>query len=227
MRNSKFSGEGDSETRPVTTIIAAPGAEHPVPSPSTVSAPAQDTAARPVQDWIEEINLACGYCTSGVIETGDLLLQAKHDLPHGQWMSMFESGKLKFGPRMAQMHMAVARHPTLRNSKYFSDLPSAWSILHVLSKLPPEVVEQEILSGAIHPELRLREAQRLLQGQRGDAHATAAGSNVPPFDLERQRKGLQGYLGRQRTRWPAEHHEELAALLESIVAELRAGRNAL
>jgi hypothetical protein len=198
----------------------------PSPQQGNADAPAQPAGANLKENWIQEINRAFGYSTGWVIKTGILLLRAKEQLPHGQWISMFESQKMKFGLRTAEMLMRVALHPVLRNSKYSSSLPSAWSILYLLSQLPADVVEQGILSGAIHVELKLAEARRLLQSAQANVPADPAGPTLPPFDLGRQQARLLRSLRQQGARWPAEYRGELAALLEAMAAELRAAGNA-
>jgi hypothetical protein len=184
-----------------------------------------DAAAITTEHWVDEINAATGYSAGWVILTGDLLLQAKQQLPHGEWTSIFEGRRLKFGLRTAQMLMQVARHPTLHEAKYFSSLPCAWSILYVLSQLPAEVVEQGIINGVIHPELKLAEARRLLPSAPGNGPADATAPARPAFDLDCQQKRLLGYLRRQAARWPSDCRGALAELLERLAAELRAGGN--
>jgi hypothetical protein len=191
----------------------------PVTQPVKADVPVQFVPE--TEGWIAEINLAFVCQTGWVFETGDRLLQANAELPHGQWMSMFESRKLKFGLRTGEMLMAVARHPTLRNSKYFSSLPSAWSILYVLSRLPAEFVEQGVLSGVIHPELKLAEARRLLRSARAGGPAAPNPPAPPPFDLDRQKNRVCDYLRGQLKHWPLAYLEELAALLETLAAVLR------
>jgi len=178
---------------------------------------------RNAEEWIAQINEACGYSAGWAIKTGDLLLQAKQQLPHGQWLAMWASRRMKFGLRTGEMLMRVARHPDLRNSQHFSSLPAAWSILYVLSQLPPEVVPQGIADGVIHPELKLAEARRLLSQSRAGVVAAPAAATAPSFDVTRQKSRVLRSLRQQSVRWPTEHRWELAQLLETIALELRQG----
>jgi hypothetical protein len=116
-----------------------------------------------VEEWIEKLNRACGGSAGWAIQTGCLLLQAKKQLPHGEWLVMWGSRRIKFGLRTGEMLMCVARQPAFRNSQNFSNLPAAWSILYELSQLPPVVVEEGIACGVIHPELKLTEARRMVR----------------------------------------------------------------
>ena len=179
--------------------------------------------ARRAEEWIEEINQACGYCPGWAVKTGELLFQAKQQLPHGQWLAMWESRRLKFGLRTGEMLMRVARHPSLRNSKNFSSLPAAWSILHELCQLPAEVLQQGIADGVIHPELKLAEARRLRGRARAGVGVDPAAPAAAPFDVARQTSRLLRSLRQQSARWPAAHRAELVRLLETLALELRQG----
>lgn len=187
--------------------------------------PVQPTQTNLAEAWIAQINEACGWSPGWALKTGELLIQAKEQLAHGQWLAMWESRRMKFGLRTGEMLMRVARHPALRNSKHFSSLPAAWSILHVLSQLPPEVVQQGIADGVINTELKLTAARRLLSQSRAGV-ATGPATPAPrPFDVTRQKSRVLRSLRQQSERWPAEHRAELAQLLETIALELRQGGN--
>src|SRR3977135_446755 len=95
--------------------------------------PIQPVAASLVENWIEQINEAVRCSTGWAIQTGQLLLAARKESPR---ILMFEKGTLRFGLRTAEILLKIARHPTFPNSKYFSSLPSGWSVLHVFSQHP-------------------------------------------------------------------------------------------
>jgi hypothetical protein len=208
-------------TQSSTPAGGEPNEAHPMPQAVNADAPAPAAAKALPGNWIERVNWTFGRSAGGKIQTGDLLTQAKRQLPPRRWLAAFKSGQIKFGPRTAEMLMALARHPILRQSKYFSSLPSAWSILYVLSRLSAEVVEQGILSGAIHPELRLVEARCLLQSARASGPAAPTPPAPPPFNLGRQKNRVCDYLRGQLKHWPPAYWGELAALLDTLAAVLR------
>jgi hypothetical protein len=179
----------------------------------------------PLEPWIGEINEATRNSSGWIIETGLILLRAKEQLAHGQWLSMWETRRMPFGVRTAEMLMKVARHPILRDPKSISSLPVSWSILYVLSQLPANLVQQEIIDGTINPELKLAEARHLLSQSRAGASAGSVTSSPPPFNVTRQKSRFLQSLGRRCARWPAEHREELAQTLETVAAQLRQGGN--
>ena len=180
-------------------------------------------AARGVEEWITEINQAFGFSVGWLVSTGQLLCKAKGQLEHGQWASMFSRGKLRFGIRTAQMLMKVSEHATLRNAKYISYFPPAWSVLYELSKLPAELLEQEIATGAVHPELKLAEARQIVHRVQGKPKDSQRKPHKKIFNLERQRTRLTTCLAEQVSRWPKDHYGTLAELLEETASNLRTG----
>ncbi len=183
--------------------------------------PAQPVAASRVESWIEEINEAVECSTGCIVKAGELLIRAKADLPHGQWGSMFENGKLSFSLRTAEILIQIARHATLRDPKYSSHLPQSWSVLHVLAKLPGEIIEREIGAGAIRADLKLVEARALIRRAQANGEIARPAQIAKAFDLGRQRTRLLEYFHNQAERWPSAYRAELAALLEAMALELR------
>ena len=196
-------------------------------SPAIVhsAAPVPPSATISPQAWVDEINKAFGFSVGWVVKAGDLLTKAKQQLGHGQWSSLFEAGKLKFGLRTAEMLMAVARHVSLRNSKNFSSLPNGWSVLHTLSRLRAEVVEEGIANGRIHSEMKLADARQLVRTVQDNREPVQNKCVPSPFDPVRQRKRLIQYLRLEATRWPLERREELADLLKASAIEVLAESN--
>jgi len=200
---------------------AQPGEADPMTQRANDEPPAEPAAASRPAFWIGEINLAYGCSPGRIIITGEILNQAKIALVHGQWMSMFEKGKLVFGLRTAEMFMRVARHPILSNRNYFSNLPASCAVLYLLSRLSPDLVEQAIRIGVIHPELKLREARRLFQSAQANEPSAPTQPAPPAFDLTRQSNRVCAYLTGQLKVWPQSYWPQLAALLETLAADLR------
>lgn len=184
-------------------------------------------AASLVEQCVKEINHAVRTCTGWAIVAGKRLLSAKSQFQHGDWMSMFQRGRLNFGLRTAEMLMRIAAHPTLSNRNLYSILPPAWSVLHELSKVPAALLEREIQSGKIHPELRLAEARQIVERVSGKGGLSQRKRPKKVFYLERQRARLTDYLRQQAERWPVDQHSALADLLEETARKLRTGGNRL
>jgi hypothetical protein len=182
----------------------------------------ESEASSLVEQWAMEINKAAGYSAGWAIQTGALLQRAQAELPHGLWSRLFDGGMLKFGLRTAEMLIKVSRHPILRHAKYSSSLPPAWSVLHELSKLPSDAVEQAIIRGVIGPELSLAQARAMVRDVQAQGQAAADQPLMTKsFDLPTHRARLEAYLRRQAERWPVSHRAEFASLLEAVAVELR------
>lgn len=187
---------------------------------SQAAAPVAPAPTIPPPIWAEKINNAFGFSTGWIIKAGELLAQAKKQLGHGQWSSLFQPGMLKFGLRTAEMLMEIARHPSFRESKNFSSLPNAWSTLHALRKLPVELVEQAIADGVIHSEMKLAEAQQLVRTVEAGTEQPQRRRALLEFNPARERKRLIDSLRLQAARWPSQYRKELAEVLQATALEL-------
>lgn len=96
-----------------------------------------------------------------LILSGACLRDRKNQLPRNDWVQILQSGRLPVGTRTVQMFVRIAGHPSMRDPKGVQHLPNAISILNLLAGLPESAIEQAIDSGQIHPNMSLKEAQRL------------------------------------------------------------------
>jgi ParB family chromosome partitioning protein len=100
---------------------------------------------------------------------GRLLIEAKADLPHGEWGRLTGeeapdgAGLLPFSARVAQMFMAIARDRRIGNPNHGSDLvlPVSWRTQYELTKLNDEEWERGLNLGVIHPEMERQDIKRL------------------------------------------------------------------
>ena len=88
-------------------------------------------------EWINKISTAWRQGLDSIFLTGNLLIKAKADLAHGQYLGMVRK-ELPFGPRVAQMLVALARWDTQAsiNAKHAAHLPRSAFTLDVLRRLP-------------------------------------------------------------------------------------------
>ncbi len=90
-----------------------------------MSAAIMPAALSTAADWRDAIYAMWSGLVEGIVGTGRLLLGAKEALQHGDFEAMVEA-ELPFGPRAAQMLMAIARNPVLSNAKHRFALPPSW-----------------------------------------------------------------------------------------------------
>jgi len=111
--------------------------------------PVKGASAR---EWASRIVDAWRKSVESIIETGSLLNEAKDALPHGEWLSMV-ADLLPFGPRKAQMLMAIARDERLAKTQTISLLPPSWPVLYELTKLDDQKFAAMLREGSIKPDM--------------------------------------------------------------------------
>lgn len=116
---------------------------------STDIEPATGAAIEPTRaQWAERITLRWQQSVEGIIDVGRLLIQAKDELPHGEFGKMIKTD-LPFGERAAQMLRKIAQHRVLSDPNHGSHLPASWRTLYRLSELDPPLLEAAIEDGTI------------------------------------------------------------------------------
>jgi hypothetical protein len=99
----------------------------------------------------------------GIIEMGKVLIEAKEQLPHGQFLDWVE-GELKFPVRDAQTLMYLARNEVISNAKNFAYLPPSPTALWELCQIPKPRLRELIADGTINPGMRIEDAVALRRG---------------------------------------------------------------
>jgi hypothetical protein len=117
--------------------------------------------ARTRQEHVKLIAAAWQKGVESIIESGERIAAAKHELPHGEFEAMVEAD-LPFGPRTAQALMQISNHPVLSNAKYISHFPPAWGTLLKLAALPQTLLLAKIADGSITPKLGQNQVRTLL-----------------------------------------------------------------
>jgi hypothetical protein len=112
------------------------------------------------------IKTAWNKQVSGIIETGQLLLQAKKEMSGSRkWLKLFDPkiGDLPFCEDTAQLLMKIARHPVLSNAEHVRYLPPHWGTLAVLSKATPKQLEKWITDGIVNINTERQQAESLVR----------------------------------------------------------------
>lgn len=110
--------------------------------------------------WAEAITARWQDSVETIIDVGQMLIEAKDSLPHGEFGAMCKDDLL-WSPSTSRRLMSVARHPVLSNCAHGHNLPASWRTLYELTKLPEQVVEEGINNGDITPEITRRGVKRL------------------------------------------------------------------
>ena len=110
--------------------------------------------------WKLQIKTAWKEATEAFLQVGNLLIQSKESLEHGEFLEMIEND-LPFSPRTSQMLMVIANDKRLTNTNYSSFLPPSWRTLYELTKLDDVSFKKSVKDGNIHSDMFQKEAIRL------------------------------------------------------------------
>lgn len=116
----------------------------------------------PREQWADRIRSAWLTTVTAVLDTGRLIIEAKAQLPSGEFMAMVEQD-LPFGVSTADKLVAIYRNPALVNSEHIPKLPPSWGTLYELSRADCIDLDRWIDDDTIHPEMKLNEAKALLR----------------------------------------------------------------
>lgn len=112
--------------------------------------------------WPSQIRDAWNKTREGIIRVGQLLIDAKEALPHGEFGAMIDK-ELPFGSHTAQRLMSIARDTRLANPAHGAVLPNSWRTLYDLTKLDDDTLNNAIEQGLIRPDMERKDVKKLTQ----------------------------------------------------------------
>lgn len=118
------------------------------------------------EQWATEICAQLRKSVESIIDVGRLLVKAKADLAHGEWVRMFEDSLVPFTVNTAQRLMKVAEHPQISNAAHAQYLPPSWYSLYELTKVEPQRLTAAFKDGIITPDMERRDVSALLSQER-------------------------------------------------------------
>lgn len=120
---------------------------------------------RTPDEWAEVVRADLARSVEGIVAAGQHLAEAKAttfaNYGHGDWLD-WVARELPIGPRAAQHHMQLARHPVIANAIHGSHLPASYRTLAELSRLEPPQLEAAIEAGRVNPDLEQKQARALV-----------------------------------------------------------------
>ena len=130
-------------------------AEADVMSPNSI---AQHAAIK----YAQRITNCQQKSVESIIECGRLLIAAKDELKHGEFLKMIENN-LPFKRSTAQALMKIAADGRITKNQRAGCLPAHWSTLIKLTQLPDAAFQARIADGTIHPGLERRAAVEMIE----------------------------------------------------------------
>jgi len=107
------------------------------------------------------------FVVVNVIALGDTLLKIREKRPAGQWERLFAGhpssidDPIRFGIRYAQMFMAIAQDPIIRDEANHGSLPISPRTLYEITRLSAATKRRALTDGRIHPEMQQHDAVAL------------------------------------------------------------------
>jgi Protein of unknown function (DUF3102) len=111
--------------------------------------------------WAGAIKRVLKMGPQAVIEAGQMLIDAKKHLKHGEWGRMFDEDYLPLSHHTANCYMKVAANRILSNSRHASKLPASWATLHALSQLEDPVLEEMLNDGKLNPNIQRKDVEEI------------------------------------------------------------------
>ncbi len=140
------------------------------------------TSANGIQDaatkYAQRITNCQRKSVSSIVECGRLLITAKDELKHGEFLKMIKNN-LPFKRSTAQALMKIAADGRITKYQRAGCLPAHWSTLAKLTQLPDAAFEARIADGRIHSSLERGRAIEMVESyfsslpKRGHANAGA------------------------------------------------------
>jgi hypothetical protein len=122
----------------------------------------------PIRREADRFEMAMRRSLAVAIKLGELLLDAKEKLAHGEFGRLFSdherpvAGAMTFGIRWAQKLMAIASSPVLTNANRESHLPADLNTVYQMTRLDDDRLDAAIKAGDIHPKMRREDVRGLL-----------------------------------------------------------------
>ncbi|MDV7195783.1 hypothetical protein [Mycolicibacterium fortuitum] len=157
----------------------------------SVEAVVEAEVVRSADEWAEVIKADLSRAVEGIVTAGQNLIAAKADVRHGEWLLMLSA----IGISEAEASRLRAIATRVGNLPNLEALPRSVSALYELSRLPAEQIESGIESGAITPDMTIRDAKDFARPSAPEPEPTVGqciqcGDTLP---LEQLYEGGQGY----------------------------------
>ena len=196
---------------------------------------------RDASEWAEVIKDDLGRAVEGIVSAGKHLIAAKADVNHGEWLPMLK--EIGINERVARRLMSIGQNRAISNRTNWSDFPGAMAALYELSRLDPTDIEEGIESGAITPDMKIKEAKAFARSdwpvvpeptpeelfqrlEKVRAQNIADGISKPPRTREEReadgRAFVESLIGKaERQAEPATPEDKFAKALNAVGAAIR------
>ena len=163
-----------------------------------------------VDYWVTKITEQVGKSAQGLVVLGQLFIDAKHALKHGQWEELFRPDKLRISIRTAQKMMQVAQNAALSKTKNSALLPPSLDALTTLARLDAGVVQTGINDGMIVPDMTIGDVKKFVLDQQ-------PAKAEKPFVYDASLRALVKKVNQALDKVPADQRQKFSiALVKAI-----------
>jgi hypothetical protein len=150
-----------------------------------------DDESKSRDEWVAEIMQAHSKTAEAVVQLGLTLTAAKKALPHGEWLEIFERKELPFTETVAQRLMKIAADHRLANAAQAQFLPTKWTTIYELTKLPENKLEQALTDGTINPAMTRKDAKALVKATKRKTKSPSVNNVMPSEGGENKQTDLE------------------------------------
>ena len=172
---------------------------------------------RDASEWAEVIKDDLGRAVEGIVSAGKHLIAAKADVNHGEWLPMLN--EIGIDRQTAHRLMKVGANTALSNVGNYQHLPTALRALSELSRLDPSDIEDGIESGAITPDMKIKDAKSFARSEWPVVPEPTPEERIQKFEDTRERLINEGYLPKPRTE--EERKADAKEFVESLIGNTK------
>ena len=172
---------------------------------------------RDASEWAEVIKDDLGRAVEGIVSAGKHLIAAKEDVSHGEWLPMLK--EIGIDRQTAHRLMKVGANTALSNVGNYQHLPTALRALSELSRLDPSDIEDGIESGAITPDMKIKDAKSFARSEWPVVPEPTPEERIQKFEDTRERLINEGYLPKPRTE--EERKADAKEFVESLIGKTK------
>ena len=172
---------------------------------------------RDASEWVEVIKDDLGRAVEGIVSAGKHLIAAKADVSHGEWLPMLK--EIGISHTTAKQLMTIGGNPAVSDGRNCDFLPTAARALYELSRLDPSDIEEGIETGAITPDMKIKDAKAFARSDWPVVPEPTPEEQLRRFEETRERLVEQGVLPPRRT----QEEEDAAAdeFVESLIGNTK------
>src|SRR5699024_225661 len=170
---------------------------------------------RDASEWAEVIKDDLGRAVEGIVSAGKHLIAAKADVSHGEWLPMLK----EIGISRSYAFKLMSIGERLSNVSHEKHLPGNITVLYELSRLDPSDIEDGIESGAITPDMKIKDAKSFARSEWPVVPEPTPEERIQKFEDTRERLINEGYLPKPRTE--EERKADAKEFVESLIGKTK------